>query len=580
MPDSFCIDSGALIADVTEDFEGNPRPILSTDGSRGDGSGYDIGAFEFTGVVDPNLPPDQPSGIAPEEGATGELPIPTLTSSPFSDPDGDAHAASEWRIDDDSDFSSPEYDSGPDSRNLLSIRVPRQRLQLATLYHGQVRHQDQAGGWSEWSESKSFTTLMVEGIVVPEDYPTIQAAIDAATDGNTVTVMPGDYEEVILFHGKNIRLTSVDPKTPAMRDQTALKGIVIFSGTETEKCVLEGFTITESEGVYSPSRNRACKPTIQYNAIVHNDSVGIADCHGLIRRNRIIHNSPGLHRCNGVIEENEILSNVNAFGGAFQECGGTIRRNYIADNVGAGVFGPVTNPLFVGRGGGFFFCNGLIESNIVVRNRASEDGAAFHRCGGTIRNNTIVNNPTQRGQSVFYSCKGSIWNNIIYQGEGVEIEDPLVDSESSNPSGCLIQGLQTGGSSGNFDLPPLFVDELADDYRLQPHSPCIDRGGDSGATEDYDGNPRGVDGTSRPGTTSQFDIGAFEYQGPYVQAGDLSGNGIPDPMDLFIFQKDWMETTNASVSTHMNWDEKIDALDLVILMRDWLKTIPGRPYEK
>ena len=199
---------------------------------------------------------------------------------------------------------------------------------------------------------------------------------------------------------------------------------------------------------------------------------------------------------------------------------------------------------------------------------------------GTIRNNTVVNNPTYNGQSVFYDCQGNIWNNIIYQGEGVEIEDPLVDSESSNPSGCLIQGLQTGGSSGNFDLPPLFVDELADDYRLQPHSPCIDRGGDSGATEDYDGNPRGVDGTSRPGTTSQFDIGAFEYQGPYVQAGDLSGNGIPDPMDLFIFQKDWMETTNASVSTHMNWDGKIDALDLVILMRDWLKTIPGRPYEK
>ncbi|MCA9450951.1 MAG: right-handed parallel beta-helix repeat-containing protein, partial [Candidatus Omnitrophica bacterium] len=191
-------------------------------------------------------------------------------------------------------------------------------------------------------------------------------------------------------------------------EQTVLKGKVYFTGTETVECVLQGLTITESDsgGIYNQSRDATCKPTIQFNHVRQNYSVGIADCHGLIRRNRIIHNSPGLHRCNGVIEENEIFSNVNAFGGAFQECGGTIRRNYIADNVGAGVFGPVTNPLFVGRGGGFFFCNGLIENNIVVRNRASEDGAAFHRCGGTIRNNTIVNNPTQRGQSVFYSCKG------------------------------------------------------------------------------------------------------------------------------------------------------------------------------
>ncbi len=57
--DSPCIDAGRLTLDVLEDFDGNPRPM---DGSavepRGDGSGWDIGAFEHPGEVLPLPPPD------------------------------------------------------------------------------------------------------------------------------------------------------------------------------------------------------------------------------------------------------------------------------------------------------------------------------------------------------------------------------------------------------------------------------------------------------------------------------------------------------------------------------------------
>ena len=43
---------------------------------------------------------------------------------------------------------------------------------------------------------------------VPQEYATIQAAINAAADGDSVRVSPGTYVEVLDFLGKNIIVES------------------------------------------------------------------------------------------------------------------------------------------------------------------------------------------------------------------------------------------------------------------------------------------------------------------------------------------------------------------------------------
>ena len=43
-------------------------------------------------------------------------------------------------------------------------------------------------------------------IVVPDDQPTIQAGIDAASDGDTVLIAPGFYAENLLIDGKSVAL--------------------------------------------------------------------------------------------------------------------------------------------------------------------------------------------------------------------------------------------------------------------------------------------------------------------------------------------------------------------------------------
>jgi hypothetical protein len=50
--------------------------------------------------------------------------------------------------------------------------------------------------------------------VVPSEYGSIQTAINACSDGDTVLVKPGVYFEIINFQGKDITVTSTDPDDP------------------------------------------------------------------------------------------------------------------------------------------------------------------------------------------------------------------------------------------------------------------------------------------------------------------------------------------------------------------------------
>ncbi|MCP5146377.1 MAG: right-handed parallel beta-helix repeat-containing protein, partial [Gammaproteobacteria bacterium] len=77
---------------------------------------------------------------------------------------------------------------------------------------------------------------------VPEEYATIQAAIDSAVNGDTVLVAPGDYDGGINFAGKGIYL-----KSAAGPSQTTLRrsegGQVVFLYTDDHDASIEGFTI-------------------------------------------------------------------------------------------------------------------------------------------------------------------------------------------------------------------------------------------------------------------------------------------------------------------------------------------------
>ena len=89
--------------------------------------------------------------------------------------------------------------------------------------------------------------------LVPDEYPSIQAAINDCIDGDIIIVEPGSYYETINFSGKNIILTGTDPNDPQVVAGTIIDAegdgsTVIFENGETAEAVLRGFTITGGYG--------------------------------------------------------------------------------------------------------------------------------------------------------------------------------------------------------------------------------------------------------------------------------------------------------------------------------------------
>lgn len=81
-------------------------------------------------------------------------------------------------------------------------------------------------------------------IRVPGDAPTIQAAIDQASDGDTVLVAPGVYLETIDLLGKQITLRGEQGAAQTIIDGHGSGPVVRISTGPGTQPVIEGFTIT------------------------------------------------------------------------------------------------------------------------------------------------------------------------------------------------------------------------------------------------------------------------------------------------------------------------------------------------
>ena len=112
--------------------------------------------------------------------------------------------------------------------------------------------------------------------LVPEQYPTIQAAIDAAQTGDVIQVAPGTYQENITIAGKDLVLRSRDANDPNVTAETILEG----NGTDpvaklqncTEQCVMAGLTIRSGgTGIWCSGG----QPAIQGCQIIESTGPGI-----------------------------------------------------------------------------------------------------------------------------------------------------------------------------------------------------------------------------------------------------------------------------------------------------------------
>ena len=221
---------------------------------------------------------------------------------------------------------------------------------------------------------------------VPGDYGTIQAAIDAAQNQDTVLVDRGFYPEFIDFKGKNITVKSLHGPAATAIDAQGKFSVVSFRGGEGPEAILEGFTITGGRAPYGGGIfcNHA-SPTLRFNHIVRNKAVS--------------------------------FSTSGAHGGGIYCWGGrpTIQGNLIQFNTAE----PSTSTLEASAWGGglaLWACSATVVSNVISGNEARAGGANGLASGGglfvtgtssasvKVTNNTIVNYGT--GSAVLYGESG------------------------------------------------------------------------------------------------------------------------------------------------------------------------------
>jgi hypothetical protein len=365
--------------------------------------------------------------------------------------------------------------------------------------------------------------------LVPDDYATIQAAIDDCNDGDVVIVSPGTYLENINFNGRNITLTSTEPDNPEVVANTIIKStsslpspsntrtgqptevrgsVVTFENVETSQAVLTGFTITGGYGTFLnvefvgrdtiTGGGILCinsSPTIKKNVIINNNSENVAQ-----------------------------LLNVEGWGagiGCFVSSA-TITHNIIKDNTAT-------------LGGGILAIigNAEIKNNLIYNNSATAGGGVLLLDGNLI-NNTIVNNSaSDSGANVYFVSYPEFGpctaiNNIISYAHGTggifregSIPEDRIEFNNIWDGGdnIFMPATKTKDARGNVYQDPMFVNLQANDFQLQMDSPCINAGDPNCVIEsdekDMYGNNRLIH--------ERVDMGAAEFDGnlkPVADAGD------------------------------------------------------------
>ncbi|MHC4153473.1 MAG: choice-of-anchor Q domain-containing protein [Planctomycetota bacterium] len=380
--------------------------------------------------------------------------------------------------------------------------------------------------------------------LVPSEYPTIQAGIDAAVDGDTVLVAPGRYTGAgnrdLYFGGKAIAVQSTNPDDPGVVAATVIdcggsaaephRGFYFNSG-ENSTAVVAGLTIAHGYAQTGGAiRCFKSNPTIakcvitgniasEYGGGIYckNSSAAISDCR--ISGNRAVHYGGGTctTASNSRITNCTFSANWAGFGG------GGLANLHSGSPV-------ITNCVFSGNlapssGGGI--TNNWRSNPVLINCTVTANSTSWYAAGGMDNTDStpVVSN------CIFWANKNKRGMDESAQMDG----GPIVNYS-------CIQGW-TGrlGGTGNIDSDPCFAFDA--DCHLMFGSACIDTGtntllGELPAT-DVDGNPRLTDGDGN--ANAVIDMGAYEYNPdtPSIAVSRFSlsyvhGGAAPLPQTVFV----------------------------------------------
>ena len=298
---------------------------------------------------------------------------------------------------------------------------------------------------SEWS--------LAATIYVPDHYQTIQSAINAASNGDTIIVRPGVYIENMDYIGKKVVVRSEQGPEVTIIDGNQAGSVVTFQNGEDENSAIDGFILTNGNaidggGIYC----NGSSPIISNNIITSNNGGGICciSCSPIISKNDIINNianhlGGGIFvawETNPVISYNLIANNQALGGGGGIYVGAnsesTIHHNIICGNTTGYWGGGGINLWSVSAIYGtysYVYCNLIINNTATGTNQGEGGGGIYSRYDTSlIYNNTFVGNSAYRGGGIYIlnqpSCVPVIYNCIFWDNNASSI-GPEIHTEPS-----------------------------------------------------------------------------------------------------------------------------------------------------
>ena len=301
------------------------------------------------------------------------------------------------------------------------------------------------------------TFLLVCGIAlsttiyVPDDYPTIQGAIDKSANGDQIIVRQGTYVENINFLGKTIRVISQAGPSLTVIDGNQNGSVVTFDSWEGAGTRIEGFSLTNGFAIQGGGIN--CwysSPTVTGNVLsnnvadVHGGGIFCADSSATITGNTISHNQADFYG-----------GGIYCYAGAYPTVAGNVISHNQADGSGGGVYcynlsSPTIidntvsgNSCYESGGGIFCDCDATIAGNIISDNFSKRDGGGvgcYNNASPSITGNIFKNNETydNGGGIGGAGCMMTVKNNILvgnrarYHGGGVAFRASALATLTNN----------------------------------------------------------------------------------------------------------------------------------------------------